>query len=167
MIGAWATPRMIPSGRRRPFFIPRTSRSGGHARGEGEGAFGTVQNVEVVARGTLREEVADLRERPVDADGFDDVGVFGGDFEARAEFRRERRAAHRGEALDLFQREHGHNAGDDRNSNAGGAAFVHKAVIHGVVEKELRRDEVRAGVDFDFERSEVGFEDGASGCFSG
>ena len=93
------------------------------------GAFATIQNGERVPLGTVREEVADLCKRPVDADGFNDVGIFGGDFETRAEFRRERRAAHRGEALDLLQREHGHNAGRDRNRNAGRAAFIDEAIV--------------------------------------
>ena len=83
----------------------------------------------MVAGGALGEEVADLGERPVDADGFNDVGIFGGDFETRAEFRRERRAAHRGEALDVLQREHGYNAGHDRNRNAGRAASIDEAIV--------------------------------------
>ena len=139
----------------------------GQSRGEREGALGAVQDVEVVARRVVGEEIADLRESPVDADGLDDVGVFRGDFEAGDELARKRRAAHGGEALDLFQREHGHDAGHDGDGDAGGAAFFHEAVIDGVVEEELGGDEVGAGVDFAFKVGEVDFEGGGFGMFFG
>lgn len=75
---------------------------GGEAGGEGEGAFGAIEDIEVVAGGTLGEQVADLRECPVDPNGFNNVGVFGCDFEPGDEFFWQGRAAHGGEALDLF-----------------------------------------------------------------
>ena len=64
----------------------------------------------MVAGGALGEEVADLGERPVDADRFNDISVFGGDFEAGDELAAASVVPHIvGETLDLFQREHGHD----------------------------------------------------------
>ena len=67
--------------------------------------------------------------------------------------------------MDLFQRQHGHQAGHDRDVDSGRAAFFNEAVINGVVEKELRGDEGGTGVDFAFQGVEVGFERGGLGVF--
>ena len=113
----------------------------------------------------MGEEIADLGERPVEADDLDDLGVFGGDFKALDQCGRQSGTAHGSEALDLFQRQHGHQAGHDRDVDSGRAALFNEAVVNGVVEKELRGDEGGTGIDFAFQGVEVGCERGGLGVF--
>ena len=106
----------------------------------------------------MREEVADLRERPVNAQGLDDLGRLAGGLKALDEFLRQVGAAHLGEALDLLQRQHRHDARHDGHRDAARAAFFHEAVIHGVVEEELCGDERRTRADLAFQIVQVGLE---------
>jgi hypothetical protein len=143
-----------------------SAESGGEAGGEGEGAFGAVEDVEVVAGGVVARR-SRICVRAQSMPMVSTTSVFSAATSRRVIERGERGAAHRGEALDLFQREHGHDAGDDRDGDAGAAAFFDETVIDGVVEEELGGDEVGAGVDLGFERGEIGFGRRCFGVFLG
>ena len=130
---------------------------GSQSRGERQRALGAIHDIEVVAGGALGEQVADLIQGPVNADDFDDVGIFRGDFKAAEQRGREGGATQRGEALDLLQGKHGHDTRHDWHRDATGMAFLHEAVIRSVVEKKLGRDERRAGIHFALQIFEIGF----------
>ena len=112
----------------------------------------------MIPRRAVGQQSADLIERPVDADHFNHVGVFGGDFESSDELRWEVRAAHFREAAYLLERKHGHDPRHNGHRNPRGAAFLDESIISGVIEKKLSRDKRGAGIDFAAEVSEVEIE---------
>ena len=97
--------------------------------GHRERAFRPVHDVEVVTRSPVREQIADLGERPLDADQLDDVGVFGGNLQARGQLFWQRGTAQAGETLHLLERKYRHDAGHDRHGDAACMAPVDVAVV--------------------------------------
>ena len=131
--------------------------------GQGERAPGSVEDVEVIARCSMGQEVADLGERPIDAEGFDDLGLVSGGLDAPDQPVRQRGAAQAGDPCDLFEREHRHDARDDGHADPGCAASIHEAVVGLVVEEQLGGDERCPGVDLAPQVDEIGFERGRLG----
>ena len=109
----------------------------------------------MIPRCAVSQQSADLVERPVDADHFDHVGIFGGDFESSDELGWEVRATHFREAAYLLERKHGHDPRHNGHRNSRGPAFLDESIINGVIEKKLSRDKRSAGIDFTAEVSEV------------
>lgn len=60
-----------------------------------------------------------------------------------------------GRFLEAIPRLHGHDAGDDRDGNAGSACRLHPLDEHVHVVEHLREDEVGAGVDLRLEVSHL------------
>ena len=100
----------------------------------------------------MGEEIADLGERPIETDDLDDLGVFGGDFKALDQRGRQSGAAHGGEALDLFQRQHGHQA-------AGGGGYDFQGAIS-------RGGSIDAGTEIFFEEGGDAFKNFGAGFFA-
>ena len=109
---------------------------------------GFAHCVEVDCWGAVGDEVLALGCAPFGADLVDFVSIvacFGyllGEFERDVEGESFRKDADLLGCGDRFQ------SRDDRDGDSGCAAFVHKVVVHLVVEEHLGDDVVGAGVDF-------------------
>lgn len=123
--------------------------------GQSQGTARAVHDVQVVARGTLPEQVSDLVQRPVESDHFGDVGVVVCGFEATQQPLRQGCAAQGGETLDLLEGEHRHDAGDNRDRYSPSVAACDEVEVDRVVEEQLGCDEGGSGVDLSFQRVEV------------
>src|SRR5579884_2400689 len=74
------------------------------AGGQGERAFGAIQNIKMVAGCAATEEIADLHERPLKPERFDDFRLVAGGLQPRHQLCWQRRSTERGDAEDLFER---------------------------------------------------------------
>ena len=120
---------------------------GSEAAAENAGdVVGAAHGIEMDGRDAVREQVAALADAPLRAD-FVDCLRAGGVGDGTGQLLRNVDGEGFRQQADLAGRGEGLQAGQDRNGDPGGAATVHEAIEHGVVEKHLRDDVVRSGFD--------------------
>ena len=106
-----------------------------------------IQGVEVDARDPLVQQIVALLGRPLDSNLLDGIIIVLMPVDPTLQFGREVRAA--GQVRHPVQRSDAgdrHDAGDERNVDSDQIATIPPIVECRVVEEELRRDPVRAGI---------------------
>ena len=119
---------------------------------------GFAHCVEVDCWGAVGDEVFALGCAPFGADLVDFVSVVACFGYLLGEFERDVEGESFGKDADLLECGDRFQSRDDRDGDSGCAAFVHKVVVHLVVEEHLGDDVVGAGVDFLLEVGDVGFD---------
>src|SRR5215468_1179882 len=114
-----------------------------------------VQRVEVDPRRPAPDELAALERRPLDADRPRELVVVLDRREARGELVGDPRAGHRGHAPDPGDAHDRHDAGHDRHADPRRAGALDEREIVGVVEEELRDQELDARLDLAHEVAQV------------
>ena len=93
------------------------------------------------------EEASDLADRPRDTDLALGFFVFPAGFQLLDERRRDLGLAEAAKPTRLLQRQHGHDAGQNRYGNAGRPSAGDEAEVVFVIQEELRGDEVGTSGD--------------------